>query len=154
MTVKLVDLHRGGADRYVWAPPFDRATVYVNEHWWDRTCVYDDSPWYVQVLEVPAEVARVELDDPGGINPEYAGVPELGPERLEIQFIEVATTAQGRGVGTAVMRALEKRHADRRFFAYSEGAHEFWASLGWERFDHPEGEQFHRPLFIQRPEQK
>ncbi len=38
---------------------------------------------------------------------------------------------------------------DRRLFAYSEEAHKFWASLGLERFDHLEGEQFHRPLFIQ-----
>jgi len=36
-----------------------------------------------------------------------------------------------------------------RLFAYSEEAHGFWASLGWDRFDHPEGPQFHRPLFIQ-----
>lgn len=101
------------------------------------------------MLEGGAEVARVELDDPGGINPEYADVPELGPERLEIQLIEVSTAARGRGVGTLVVQELKERHPDRRLFAYSEEAHEFWASLGWERFDHPEGEQFHRPLFIQ-----
>ncbi|MDE8649493.1 hypothetical protein PXH69_31450 [Rhodococcus qingshengii] len=38
---------------------------------------------------------------------------------------------------------------DHRLFAYSEEAHGFWTALSWERFDHPEGEQFHRPLFIQ-----
>lgn len=103
----------------------------------------------MQVLGDGAEVARVELDDPGGINPEYVGVPTLGPERLEIQFIEVAAASRGRRVGTEVVRALEDRHANRRLFAYSEEAHGFWASLGWDRFDHPEGAQFHRPLFIQ-----
>lgn len=148
MTLKFVDLHRGAANRYSWLAPFDCAVAYANEHWWDRPSVYGD-PWYVQVLEDAAEVARVELDDPGGINPEYVGVPELGPERLEIQFIEVATLAQGRGVGTGVVRALEERHADRRLFAYSEEAHGFWASLGWERFDHSRGMQVYRPLFIQ-----
>lgn len=30
---------------------------------------YVGEPWFVQVLEGGAEVARVELDDPGGINP-------------------------------------------------------------------------------------
>lgn len=80
---------------------------------------------------------------------QYLGVPKLGPERLEIQFFEVATAARGRGVGTRAVRALEARHPDRRLFAYSEESNGFWASLGWERFDHPEGEQFHRPLFIQ-----
>lgn len=41
----------------------------------------------MQVLEGDVEVARVEFDDPGGINPSYANVPELGDERLEIQLI-------------------------------------------------------------------
>lgn len=63
---------------------------------------------FVQVLQGGVEVARVEFDDPGGINPECANVPQLGIERLEIQFIEVATAARGRGVGTAVVRALEE----------------------------------------------
>lgn len=150
MPLELVDLRRGGASRYSWVPPFDFETAYENERWWDDVPYLSDDPWYVHVLEGGAEVARVELDDPGGINPEYANVPELGPERLEIQFIEVATAARGRSVGTRVVQALQQRHPDRRLFAYSEQAHGFWASLGWERFDHPEGEQFHRPLFIQR----
>ncbi|WP_409431024.1 hypothetical protein ACJEIK_02995 [Mycobacterium sp. SMC-16] len=46
------------------------------------------------------------------------------------------------------MSALRERHPNRRLFAYYEEAHGFWASLGWERFDHPDGEQLHRPLFI------
>ena len=57
----------------------------------------------MRVLENNVEVARVELDDPGGINPAYRGVPKLGDERLEIQFIEVATAARGCGVGTQVI---------------------------------------------------
>ncbi|MGV0838070.1 GNAT family N-acetyltransferase [Mycolicibacterium thermoresistibile] len=150
MRLELVDLRRDGADRYSWVPPFDFDTAYENERWWDDVPYLFDDPWYVQVLEGGVEVARVELDDPGGINPEYAEVPPLGPERLEIQFFEVATAARGRGVGTRVVRALQESHPDRRLFVYSEEAHPFWASLGWKRCDHPEGEQFHRPLFIQR----
>ncbi|MGW5456245.1 GNAT family N-acetyltransferase [Nocardia sp. NPDC003979] len=150
MALQFIDLRRGNASKYSWIPPFDRTVVYENEHWWDTASPYsEESPWYVQVLEDSVEVARVELDDPGGINPEYAGVPALGLERLEIQFIEVAAEARGRGIGTQAVRALENRHSDRRLFAYSEEANEFWASLGWRRFDHPEGPQFHRPLFIQ-----
>lgn len=98
-------------------------------------------------MEDDVEVARVEIDDPGGINPAYTGVPDLDPERLEIQFIEVADAAHRRGVGTHVVYALQERHPDRRLFAYSEEADDFWASLGWERFDHPNG--INRPLFIQ-----
>jgi GNAT superfamily N-acetyltransferase len=152
MTPKLFDYRRGSADKHSWRPPFDWAVAYENDQWWDEVR-YDHvgEPWFVRVLEDGVEVARVELDDPGGINPTYTDVPMIGPERLEIQFIEVATAARRRGIGTRVVQALTERHPDRRLMAYSEGAHGFWASLGWERFDHPEGPQFHRPLFIQPP---
>jgi hypothetical protein len=132
-------------------PPFDWSVGYENDQWWDDVrYYYVTEPWFVQVLEGDTEVARVELDDPGGINPEYTGVPELGDERLEIQLIEVATAAARRGIGTGVVRGLAQRHRDRRLFAYSEEADAFWASLGWDRFDHQDGQpQFHRALFIQ-----
>jgi ribosomal protein S18 acetylase RimI-like enzyme len=151
MSVQLVDHRRGAASKYSWLPPFEWSITYENERWWDEPrSYYVGEPWFVQALEDGVEVARVELDDLGGINPQYAEVPRLGPERLEIQFIEVSTAARGRSVGTQVVRALEETLPGRRLFAYSEEAHGFWVSLGWERFDHPEGERFHRPLFIQR----
>lgn len=76
--------------------------------------------------------------------------PVIGAERLEIQFIEVAIEARGRGIGTRVLQSLGKRHPDRRLLAYSEGADGFWTSLGWQRFDHPDGQpQLDRALFIQ-----
>ena len=93
-------------------------------------------------------MARVDLDDPGGINPAYRGIPELGDERLEIQFIEVATGARGRGVGTRVVRALAERHRGRRLFAYSE-ADRFWMRLGWEPFYDPRPGPAGRTLLIQ-----
>jgi ribosomal protein S18 acetylase RimI-like enzyme len=62
------------------------------------------------------EVARVEIDDPGDINPDYTGVQTIGPERLAIQFIEVATAARGRKIGAQVVQMLAERHRDRRLF--------------------------------------
>ena len=149
MTLDFVDLRRGSASRYSWIPPFDSAVAYENEQSWDDAPYLVEDPWYVQVLEAGIEVARVELDEEVGIE-HYAAVPAIGAERLEIQFIEVAMAARGRGVGTRVVRGLAERHPGRRLLAYSEGADGFWASLGWERFDHPEGRpEFHRALFIQ-----
>lgn len=147
MDLELIDHRRGIGDDRWWAPPFDSAVNYQHPHWWNRQL--GDEPWFVQVLAHGVEVARVELDDPGGINPEYEHVPTLGDERLEIQFIEVATAARGCTIGTHVLRGLVDRHRDRRLFAYSEQAHRFWTSVGWCRFDHSEGPQFNRPLFIQ-----
>jgi GNAT superfamily N-acetyltransferase len=148
--LELVDHRRGSADKYSWLPQFDWAVAYDNQRWWDEVRYYHDGePWFVQVLKDGSEVARVELDDPGGINPTYANVPAIGPERLEIQFIEVAARVRGRGIGAQAVLALTERHRDRRLFAYSEGADRFWTSFGWERFDHPDGR--HRALFIQNP---
>jgi hypothetical protein len=61
----------------------------------------------------------------------------------------VSTVATRRGIGTQVVRGLAELHRGRRLFAYSENADEFWASLGGDRFDHRDGPQFHRALFIQ-----
>ncbi|WP_343572855.1 hypothetical protein [Mycobacterium sp.] len=52
------------------------------------------------MLEKGAEVARVEFDDPGDINPDYMDVPTIGSARLEIQLIEVSAEACGRRIGT------------------------------------------------------
>jgi len=90
MTVDLVDHRRGSADKYSWMPPFDWSMAYENDRRWDEVRYDVDDPWFVQVVGDSVEVARVELDDPGNINPDYTGVPTIGPERLEIQFIEVA----------------------------------------------------------------
>lgn len=151
LVLELVDLHRPAhADRHEWAPPFDRSVEYTNRGWWVRAPHHVDSPWYVQVLEEGREVARVEIDDPGGINQDYGDVPDLGDERLEIQLIEVVPIHRRRGVATAVIRALEARHPDRRLFAYSELADGFWDSLGWERFGRNDRlPAQYQPLFIQ-----
>jgi GNAT superfamily N-acetyltransferase len=153
MRLEFIDHRRGSANMYSWIPSFDRSVAYENDRWWDEPRYYSVSePWFVQVMEDGIEIARVEFDDPGGINPRYVGVPKLDGERLEIQFIEVATAATRRGIGTRVVSGLADLHHERRLFAYSEEADEFWASLGWQRFDHRDGQpQFHRALFVQPP---
>jgi ribosomal protein S18 acetylase RimI-like enzyme len=146
VSLQFVDRRRGDANRYRWVP-FGSSDAYDHPHWWDDVRYHDDDPWFVQVLEVGVEVARVELDEDVGIE-HYNDVPVIGAERLEIQFIEVAVSARGRGIGTRVVRGLMGRHPERRLLAYSEGADRFWASLGWDRFDHSDGR--HRALFIRR----
>lgn len=146
MTLEFVDIRRGAADRHSWMPPFDSSVTYEKDHWWDPVLLGYDDPWYVQVLENGVEVARVELEEDVDID-HYADVPKIGFERLGIQFIEVATGKRRLGIGTRVVRGLLRRHPDRWLLAYSEGADEFWASLGWARFDHPDGDR--QPLFIQ-----
>nr|WP_318276507.1 GNAT family N-acetyltransferase [Mycobacterium eburneum] len=107
MPLQLVDHRRGSASRYSWVPPFDWSVDFDNNQWRDEPRHYSASePWFVQVIGDGIEIARVEFDDPGGINPEHVGVPKLGEERLEIQFIEVAAAATRRGIGTRVVEGL------------------------------------------------
>jgi len=133
MAFEFVDLRRGDADRYLWIPPFDWSQHYEHDRWWDELRELDDDPWFVQVLENRTEVARIGLDDAFEID-HYAGVPDIGPEGLEIQIFEVASAARGRGIGTQIIQQFARRHPDRRLLAYSARADAFWASLGWGRF--------------------
>jgi hypothetical protein len=149
VTLEFVE-HRADAAESFWWTPFASSQDYEHPDWWRDGEGTIGDPWFVQVLETGAEVARVQLDDRGGANPTYTNVPRVGPKPwLKIQFIEVATSARHRKIGTRVVRGLMDRHPDRRLLAYSEGADHFWGSLaGWDRFDHPDGR--HQPLFIQQ----
>lgn len=147
VTLELIDYRRGSADRYSWMPPFDPDVAYENSHWWDQVRYLEDRPWFVQVLDDGVEVARIELVEDGAVNPTYVGVPVIGDERLMIHLIEVAATVHRRKIGTQAVRRLEERHPGRRLFAYSEGADDFWDSLGWGRFTDPAKRS--RPLYIQ-----
>jgi GNAT superfamily N-acetyltransferase len=147
MTLELVDHRTEATEKRSWTP-FRSSWGYEHPLWWSTASGAIGDPWFVQVLEDGVEVARVQLDERGGANPTYTDVPVLGPERLKIQFIEVATAARLRGVGTRVVQGLMDRHPDRRLLAYSEGADRFWTRLGWDRFDYP-GPGSSMPLFIQ-----
>jgi hypothetical protein len=112
-----------------------------------------DDPRYVRVIDDEGdEVARIELDDEGFETTNFAGAPELGEERLEIQFFEVSSHRRGRGIGTSVVGLLAKMYPGRRLCALSVGADCFWASLEWNRYEHvgqtARGPQY-SPLFVQ-----
>lgn len=140
MTLQLIDLHPDSVNKHCWTPPFNLEVAYENSDWWNSAKGTTGEPVFVQVLESNIEVARVLLDDPGGINPYYTGIPKLGKERLEIQLIEVAQNARRRKIGTRVVEALAERSPERRLFAYSVNADHFWGSLvDWRRFNHPDG---------------
>jgi hypothetical protein len=99
--MEFVEVRPSTADSRSWTP-FASSEGYEHPDWWKDAGGTTGDPWFVRVLEDGIEVARVQLDDPGGINPAYTDVPTLGPERLKIQFIEVATAARRRKVATQV----------------------------------------------------
>lgn len=132
--------------------PFPSSEDYEHPDWWSDASGAVGDPWFVEIREHGVQVARVQLDERGGINPEYAGAPAIdSSELLEIQNIEVAASARRRKVATRVVRALAERHPERRLMAYSKDADsdEFWNSLCWEAFHYSQRGLTGRTLFIE-----
>lgn len=150
MNLELFDHRAPATVKNSWTP-FPSSEGYERPHWWESAGGAVGDPWFVEVLEDGVQVARVQLDERGGINPDYAGAPAIDThDLLEIQNIEVATAARRRKVATRVVQALAERHPERRLMAYSKDADSdgFWNSLGWESYFYSERGLTGRTLFI------
>lgn len=75
---------------------FRRSSELYEPALWNPLFYDIEHPWYVQMPEAGTEVARVELKEDVDIE-HYANVPAIGSERLEIAFIDVATSEYGPG---------------------------------------------------------
>jgi hypothetical protein len=153
VNLELVDHRAPAAVKNSWTP-FPSSEGYEQPHWWESAGGAVGDPWFVEVLEDGVQVARVQLDERGGIGPHYAGAPAIDSvDLLEIQNIEVATAARRRKVATRTMLALAERHPERRLMAYSKDADSdgFWNSLGWESYCYSERGLTARTLFIALP---
>ena len=105
MTLELVDHRAPAAVKKSWTP-FPSSEGYKHPDWWSDAGGAVGDPWFVAVLEDGVEVARVQLDERGGINPDYAGTPTIdAADLLKIQNIEVRTTARRRRIATRVVKS-------------------------------------------------
>lgn len=122
--------------------------VDFNDDWWSRGYrLFGKPSLFVECTSGDSVVARVELDE-GVFASEHVGAPVLGPEALRIQLFEVAQSWRRHGIGTEVVQLLVDEFQSRRLFALSEGADEFWGSLGWLRFDGGDPPFMLQPLFV------
>lgn len=119
--------------------------------WWDDAWRFQYASkrrWFGATL-AGEEVCRVEIEL-GSADDYSVGSAILGTDPIVgIEFIDVAETHRRRGIATAVIRHVELEFPDHRLVAFSEEADSFWSSLGWDRHGHPEGDDLHRPLFVQ-----
>jgi GNAT superfamily N-acetyltransferase len=116
-----------------------------NADWWRPRA--GDNLRHVQVRRDGVEVARVLLDEVVHID-YYVDTPPLGATALQIELIEVSGKHRLQGIGREVVRRLAQLHSDRRLVAFSEGADEFWQSLGWQRHERRIDPESCQPLFI------
>lgn len=134
-----------GSGRYEWQPYADDANF--NRGWWHIEWDLEDRYSLWSVRQGGLEVARLQLDQEVYYD-HYAEVPGLGPQVLEIDFIEVSAAFRGSGLGRRVLHLVAEHFPTRRLLAFSELADGFWAGQSWARYDHPQGFPAYRPLFV------
>lgn len=117
--------------------------------WWSKIVRGSErSVRHFSAMVWDQEVARIELVEKDRLNPDFIDVPSSSNGFLEISFFEVATPVRRRGLGTESIGAVAEAFTGRSLAAYSEDADGFWASLGWDRFEHGEDPQLFRPLYV------
>lgn len=149
-----IEVHPTLAFRSAYNSPFERSADF-REGWWDNVPrAYDNGDMeFLSFRIADSEVARARISlnkQPGS---DY-GVPWLASGYAELERLEVASRyRQPRtGIGTRAIQAVIDRHRDVGLLAYSEGADGFWDTLGWHRFEHPDGMPSGRPLYVRPPE--
>lgn len=108
----------------------------------------EDADRFFEIHAGSGEVARLHLDSRTAFTAAWRGAPALRPQDVRIQMVEVAREARGRGIGRAIVDAVQDRHPHSRLVAVSvREAEGFWSSLGWDRFEHTE-DRFYQRLFV------
>lgn len=133
--------------------PFDHDTPGFNESWWLDSFAHprrrSHRP-YSFTDEKGEEVARALLRERAGfVDLEDAGVA-IPTDAIAVDLIEVRADLlhPRRGIGTCVVRALERIHPGSTLYAFSEDADLFWRSTAWTFAPRRDGSSSYRPLFI------
>ncbi len=130
--------------------PFDQRVNGFTTHWWrDRAGAAGSNPnvELVSFVDGEEEVARAEVHTRTPLYAEYVDL-SAPRELVEVVCIEVRANQRGRGIGTRAVRLLERRYRDDALFAFSEGADDFWAGVGWRHFLRADGDRAYPPLFV------
>lgn len=119
---------------------------------WHRLFL-NDATIRLKVCSDGVEVARADLltEFPDFIG-HYPGAPaDLAKSGLYITLIEVAESRRGERIGTRFVHWLSQAYPNRRPFGLSTPEAEgFWSDqLGWERFEHVEGTERRRVLYVE-----
>lgn len=144
-----LELHRKerGTDD-VWFP--FASTPGFNPGWWDDPGLYGGGSTCFEARLGGVEVARVRLEETIDLS-DYSTAPHLWDAVLQVDFFEVAEGCRREGVGREFINRLAAMYPDRRLIALSQNARadKFWASLGWDRYEHCDEPDVYPPLYVQ-----
>lgn len=120
------------------------------DSWWEPMDLDMASEHCFAAVVGDREIARIlALERATGPDPDEWAIPVFG-KTIQIELFEVARSARRSGFGTAVIEQLSSRYEGTWLMAFSEGADDFWGSLGWVCYRHP-SDPGRQALFIRRP---
>ncbi len=122
-----------------------------DDRWWHEGAgrVGDDTLGgkdYIQFLADGMEVGRAEITD-WQLSDGYIGV-DLEVRAKEIWFFEIRRDLRRQHYGAEFARHLIRHYAAFPLIAFSEGADEFLAGIGWHYYPRKDGNTHYRKLFV------
>lgn len=127
--------------------PFSESDDFT-EGWWDDAIHgFEPNQHFYAFFDGQHEVMRVEIEVQDILNPEYEQPQHPGPYAV-IHFFEVSEDHRRKGYGTDAVQQIVDCYRGMPLVAFSQDADEFWASLGWERYEHAAEPENHRPMFV------
>lgn len=129
--------------------PFSQSDDFT-DGWWDDTIYgFEPTQHFYSFYEGPHEVARVEIEVQDSLNEEYELPDSPGPYAVTHSF-EVSEDHRRKGYGTEAVQLIADRYEAMPLVAFSEGADDFWGSLGWARYEHKTEPEHSRPMYVSR----
>ncbi|WP_227471711.1 GNAT family N-acetyltransferase [Paenarthrobacter sp. YJN-5] len=146
MTLTLMRLKPDTSDSVIYKP-FSESDDFSGEWWNDSIYGFEPTMHFYAFFAGQYEVARAEIEVQDVINPEYEQPGRPGPYAV-VHFFEVSEDHRRRGYGTDAVQLLADRHVGTPLVAFSAGADEFWASQGWDRYEHATEPVDHNLMFV------
>lgn len=115
--------------------PFDYGTEGFNDGWWHGPridTIADAENYgtaYVQLLKDGIEIGRAEITY-RDISPDYVGITTAVRCR-KIWFFEINSGFRRQGYGKTFTALLTEKYSELPLVAFSKGADDFWAGIGW-----------------------
>lgn len=127
--------------------PFSESDDFTDVWWEDTIYGFEPSQHFYSVYDGQNEVVRVETEIQDILNEEYEVSAHPGPYAV-IHFFEVSEDHHRKGYGTEAVQLIADRYEAMPLVAFSEGADDFWASLGWTRYEHKTEPDHSRPMYV------
>ncbi|WAE78300.1 GCN5 family acetyltransferase [Corynebacterium pseudotuberculosis] len=130
----------------IYVTPFQAVEGFTHR-WWHG--IAEDAPnrkEYIQFLIDGEEVGRAAVTN-YSLPAHYVGIGSEVTTK-EIEFFEIRQDLRRRHYGAEFARHLISHYTGYPLIAFSEGADEFWAEIGWHYYPRKDGDPHYCKLFV------